>query len=105
MGCDACHFSGYKGREGIFEIFSVSDAIAKIINEFASEQEIREAAQKEGMMTMNQDGILKVVEGITTFQEVWRVTGRDETLENLYQEILSDPNIETLSETTKNSLA
>lgn len=105
VGCDACHFSGYKGREGIFEIFSVSDAIAKIINEFASEQEIREAAQKEGMMTMNQDGILKVVEGITTFQEVWRVTGRDETLENLYQEILSDPNIETLSETTKNSLA
>jgi type IV pilus assembly protein PilB len=94
-GCTACHFSGYKGREGIFEIFSVSENIATIIGEFASENEIREAAKKEGMMTMNQDGILKVVEGITTFQEVWRTTGRDETLEDLYQDILSDPNLET----------
>ena len=71
----------------------MSENIARIINEFASEQEIRNAARAEGMMTMNQDGILKVVEGITTFQEVWRVTGRDETLEDLYQDILTDPNV------------
>ena len=93
IGCSLCHFSGYKGREGIYEVFSVSDNIAKIIEDFASENEIREAAKEEGMMTMNQDGILKVVEGITTFQEVWRTTGRDESLEDLYQDILSDPNI------------
>lgn len=93
VGCAKCHLSGFKGREGIFEIFSITDRIAKTINEFASEQEIREAAIQEGMMTMNQDGILKVVEGLTTFQEVWRVTGRDESLESLYQDILSDPNI------------
>ena len=93
IGCSLCHFSGYKGREGIYEVFSVSDNIAKIIEDFASENEIREAAKEEGMMTMNQDGILKVVEGITTFQEIWRTTGRDESLEDLYQDILSDPNI------------
>jgi len=102
IGCSLCHFSGYKGREGIYEVFSVSDNIAKIIENFATENEIREAAKKEGMMTMNQDGILKVVEGITTFQEVWRTTGRDESLEDLYQDILSDPNIQN-NEVTKNS--
>jgi hypothetical protein len=42
---------------------------------------------------MNQDDILKVVEGITTFQEVWRTTGRDEALEDLYDDILSDPSL------------
>ena len=77
VGCASCHFSGYKGREAIYEVFSVTDSIATIIDNFASENEIREAAKKEGMMTMNQDGILKVVEGITTFQEVCRTTGRD----------------------------
>lgn len=102
VGCASCHFSGYKGREAIYEVFSVTDSIATIIDNFASENEIREAAKKEGMMTMNQDGILKVVEGITTFQEVWRTTGRDEALESLYQDILSDPNIEE-TEPTKNS--
>ncbi len=103
VGCAVCHFSGYKGRIGIYEIFSVTESIATVIGEFASENEIREAAKKEGMMTMNQDGILKVVEGITTFQEVWRTTGRDEALESLYQDILSDPNIKS-TEPTKNSL-
>lgn len=102
VGCASCHFSGYKGREAIYEVFSVTDSIAAIIDNFASENEIREAAKKEGMMTMNQDGILKVVEGITTFQEVWRTTGRDEALESLYQDILSDPNIEN-TKATKNS--
>jgi type IV pilus assembly protein PilB len=101
-GCAECHFSGYRGREGVFEVFPVTDAIAKIIAEFATEQEIRDAAVAEGMMTMNQDGILKVVEGITTFQEVWRTTGRDEVLEDLYQDILRDPNIQSENEETKN---
>lgn len=94
--CAECHFSGYKGRQGIFEVFPVTDTMAKIIAEFATEQEIRTAARKEGMMTMNQDGILKVVEGITTFQEVWRTTGRDETLEDLYEDILSDPSLKEI---------
>ncbi len=93
VGCAECHFSGYRGRQGIFEVFPVTDAIAKIIDNFATENEIREAAIKEGMLTMNQDGILKVVEGITTFQEVWRTTGRDEALEDLYDDILSDPSL------------
>lgn len=93
-GCVACHFSGYQGRLGIFEVFPVTENIASIIENFASEQEIRKAAEKEGMLTMNQDGILKVIEGLTTFQEVWRTTGRDEVLEGLYEDILNDPAFE-----------
>jgi general secretion pathway protein E len=93
VGCAECHFSGYRGRQGIFEVFPVTDAIAAIIDNFATENEIRQAAIKEGMLTMNQDGLLKVVEGITTFQEVWRTTGRDEALESLYEDILSDPSL------------
>lgn len=101
-GCALCHFSGYRGRQGIFEVFTVSEKIAAVINSFASESEIRAAAEKEGMMTMNQDGILKVVEGLTTFQEVWRNTGRDEALEDLYEDILADPEVQAADKTTKN---
>ncbi|OGI22100.1 MAG: hypothetical protein A2808_03690 [Candidatus Moranbacteria bacterium RIFCSPHIGHO2_01_FULL_55_24] len=90
VGCASCNFSGYRGRKGIFEIFPVRDRIAKLINEYASEQEIRKAAREQGMLTMNQDGILKVIEGRTTFEEVWRNTGRDEALEALYNDILEN---------------
>ncbi|MEK7550074.1 MAG: GspE/PulE family protein [Patescibacteria group bacterium] len=93
-GCGKCNFTGYRGRKGIFEIFRVTEAMGETISSLASEGEIRKAAVKEGMVTMIQDGILKVIEGITTLDEVWRNAGKEESLEELYAEILSDPNIQ-----------
>ncbi|MEP7162229.1 MAG: GspE/PulE family protein [Candidatus Moraniibacteriota bacterium] len=88
VGCAACHFTGYKGRLGIFEIFKITTEIEKIINNFGSEEEIFQAALEDGMVTMTQDGILKALEGITTLDEVWRVSDQTETLQNIYEELM-----------------
>lgn len=73
-GCEICHKLGYKGRVGIFEVFAVDDAIEKLIYDNASTQEIKKAAVKAGMITMQQDALLKAVQGLTDLAEVWRVT-------------------------------
>ncbi len=72
-GCDQCDRLGYAGRTGIFEVFSMSERIAKLILEHRSADEISQAAIEEGMVTLMQDGYLKVIEGITTLEEVLRV--------------------------------
>ena len=72
-GCDQCGHGGYQGRIGVFEVLSVSEKIGRLILERAPAQEIEKQAVEEGMMTMEQDGYLKVVEGITTIEEVLRV--------------------------------
>ncbi|MGC1176701.1 MAG: GspE/PulE family protein [Candidatus Saccharimonadales bacterium] len=64
---------GYKGRMGLYEVFGVSDAIQGLIMKQASSGEIAKAAQKEGMITMRQDGYLKALDGRTTLAEVDRV--------------------------------
>ncbi|MEK7189007.1 MAG: GspE/PulE family protein [Patescibacteria group bacterium] len=74
-GCDACNKSGYKGRIGIFEIFTITPDIEKmILAGNVSENDVKLAAQAAGMLTMVQDGILKAADGITTVEEVFRVT-------------------------------
>ncbi len=73
-GCDACNGLGYKGRIGIYEIFTVTDAIEKLIQQQATNSEIRKQAINEGMVTMAQDGLLKAMNGITDVAEVFRVT-------------------------------
>lgn len=73
-GCRACGDTGYVGRIGIFEILEMNDAIKKHILARASSDEIAEEAQKHGMTTMLHDGLEKVVTGITTLEEVLRVT-------------------------------
>lgn len=65
--------SGYKGRVAIFEVMPVTETIGRLILERASANQIDEKARSEGMMTMKQDGYLKVLEGITTIEEVLRV--------------------------------
>lgn len=72
-GCQECGNSGYYGRIGIFEVLPVTDAIAKLILERAPASEIQKRAEEEGMITMKQDGFLKVLEGVTTIEEVLRV--------------------------------
>ncbi len=74
-GCDECSGLGYKGRVGIYEIFTLTKEIeAIILSAQVSEYAIQELAVKGGMVTMAQDGLLKALEGITTVEEVFRVT-------------------------------
>ncbi|MDP2864213.1 MAG: GspE/PulE family protein [bacterium] len=74
-GCKDCNFTGYRGRIGIFEAFLVDDEMEKFILTSPSISALREKAIKKGMFTMHQDGIIKVLEGITTIKEVERATG------------------------------
>ena len=72
-GCPKCGDSGYKGRIGVFEAFSVNEEILKLIADSAVSSDIESAAIEKGMITMIQDGYLKVLEGVTTIEEVLRV--------------------------------
>ncbi len=65
--------SGYKGRIGIFEVLPVSEKISHLILQRSPASEIDKQAREEGMITMKQDGFLKVIEGLTTIEEVLRV--------------------------------
>ena len=73
-GCDTCANTGYKGRMGIFEVFTISEKIRGMVISHEVAQNIEKVAiEEDGMTTMLQDGILKVLEGITTIAEVYRV--------------------------------
>ena len=71
-GCNLCVDTGYRGRTGLFELLVTSDEIRKMLRNRASASDIKEQALKEGMITMKQDGMLKVKEGITSVSEVLR---------------------------------
>ncbi len=73
-GCAKCRHTGYFGREGLFELLVVSESIKRLIIRKAPEGEIKEQALKNGFRTLRQEGLLKVTEGITTLEEVMRVT-------------------------------
>ena len=73
VGCKECNNEGYTGRIGLFEILSMTDELADIILKEPSEREISKEAERQGMVTMRQDGILKVLAGITTIEEVLQV--------------------------------
>lgn len=72
-GCSFCGQQGYLGRVGIFEVLSITQEIAKLVLEHASSNALEEAAVAAGMITMKQDGYLKVLEGVTSMEEVLRV--------------------------------
>ncbi len=74
-GCDECNQTGYKGRIGIFELFLIDEEMGRLIVEESSEAEIKKSALKKGMLTMQQDGILKTLKGVTTLEEVEKITG------------------------------
>lgn len=74
-GCDECGHTGYKGRIAIFEALEIDDKLKEIIAEKnGNEAEVQRYAEKKGMLTIKQDGILKVLKGLTTLSEVERVT-------------------------------
>ena len=77
-GCNSCQKTGYRGRIGIYEMMLVKSRIREMIFRSASSTEIRKVAIEEGMQTLYMDGINKVLGGITTFDEVYRVAKRTE---------------------------
>jgi len=72
-GCKDCNFTGYKGRIGIFEAFSIDSELEKFILTSPSISALKEKAIEKGMTTMYQDGLIKIVKGISTIEEVERV--------------------------------
>lgn len=73
-GCAACNQTGYKGRVGVFEIFAVEGEMEQLVLQGADGQKIQQLALKQGMTTIAQDGYLKVIELVTTIEEVERVS-------------------------------
>jgi len=73
-GCEECLFTGYIGRAALFEVLPISSEVAELIVKNPSESAIFKVAQSQGMITMEQDGIMKVMAGETTVDEVIRVT-------------------------------
>jgi type II secretory ATPase GspE/PulE/Tfp pilus assembly ATPase PilB-like protein len=77
-GCDKCNMTGYKGRIGIYEAIFKDQKIEEVIVKSAGEREIKVVAIAQGFLDMKQDGILKVVKGVTSFEELSRVIDIEE---------------------------
>jgi len=77
VGCDNCRQGGFRGRQGIFEVFKVDDEVRHLINENLSTPLLRRRARELGMRTLREDGIRKVLSGITAASEVIAVTMSD----------------------------
>lgn len=73
VGCDVCNNLGYKGRIGIHEGIKMDENIENVVRENPSEREVKKAAESQNLLDLTQDGILKVLEGITTMDELRRV--------------------------------
>ncbi len=78
VGCDECRGNGYKGRTGIFEILPVNDEVRPLVIAHASASDIKAQALQHGMRTLREDGWDKVLAGVTTIDEILRVTEDDE---------------------------
>jgi type IV pilus assembly protein PilB len=73
VGCDQCNHTGYRGRIGIYEVMRVTDKLRRLIASRGAEDQIRDAAVTAGMITLGEDGLAKVKQGITTAEELLRV--------------------------------
>jgi len=72
-GCEECRYKGYKGRVGLYELMTMNEEIAELVVRRAPVADIREAAKANGMLELREDGLLKILEGMTTPDEVMRV--------------------------------
>lgn len=73
-GCDQCNNEGYHGRSGIYEVLEMDESLGKMITSNASSDELEKKARENGMTTMVEDGFMKALQGITSIEEVLRVT-------------------------------
>lgn len=78
VGCEVCNMTGYKGRMGIFEAIATDEAIEKIMPSNPSEREIKRVARTQGILSMRQDGVVKILNGITSIAEVQSVVDLNE---------------------------
>ncbi|MBI3634741.1 MAG: Flp pilus assembly complex ATPase component TadA, partial [Candidatus Rokubacteria bacterium] len=76
-GCNECRGTGYRGRLGIYELFVITEEVRSLTLRRASSREIRRLAVENGMLTLRHDGWRKAAEGITTVEEILRVTQED----------------------------
>jgi type IV pilus assembly protein PilB len=74
VGCGRCNQSGYKGRVGLYSAMGLSERIKEMVVDQAAEADVAAAAREEGMLTLREDGVLKVRSGMTSIEEVLRVT-------------------------------
>ncbi len=88
-GCDHCGGTGYKGRIGIYEIFTMSDDLKELADNGAPAFKILHQAIENGMVTMLQDGVLKSLDGVTGLDEVYRVIGKFDYIDSLYDIVVS----------------
>ena len=110
--CAKCGGVGYKGRIGIFEIFTMSDNLKTLVAENVPSFKILEKAIEDGMITMLQDGVLKAMTGATSLEEVYKVIGKTDYVDALYDIVssktigrglkLSEDNIKVGAEIAKN---
>jgi type IV pilus assembly protein PilB len=77
VGCNECHNTGYKGRTGLFEVMEITDEIRDLILSRAQSKEIKKKALERGMLTLRRSGLIKIMDGITSVEEVLRETIRD----------------------------
>ena len=87
-GCEKCNDIGYSGQIGIFEVLEMSDEIQRLVGDMRPRGELLKTAVEEGMVAMEQDGILKAIGGETTIEEVWRVAGTADFLKDLYEDLM-----------------
>ncbi|MGD8782116.1 MAG: GspE/PulE family protein [Ignavibacteria bacterium] len=73
-GCEKCNFTGYTGRTAIYEMFNVSEEIAEMISGHAATAEIKRKAKEQGFKTLRESGIEKILQGVSTYEEVLRET-------------------------------
>ncbi|MEY2664385.1 MAG: type pilus assembly ATPase PilB, type pilus assembly protein PilB [Candidatus Parcubacteria bacterium] len=78
VGCDKCNKTGYKGRVGIYEGIMITEDINKVVEYSASEAEVAKAAVPQGLLTMTQGGVVKILEGLTSLDELERVISIEE---------------------------
>jgi len=74
VGCEQCRNTGYKGRIGIFEIFMIDDEVRHMINKRSPTLSLRQRARELGMRTLREDGVRKVLAGLTSAEEVISIT-------------------------------
>jgi general secretion pathway protein E len=74
IGCEACAFTGYQGRSGIFELLLVDDETRRLIHDRAAEADLRQHARHSGMKGLREDGMRWVYAGDTSLEEVLRVS-------------------------------
>ena len=74
VGCKKCKNKGYTGRTGLYEVLEMTRNLAEIVSKNPTEGDILKEARAQGMVTMEEDGVLKVLEGITSLEEIMRVT-------------------------------